>query len=56
MKLSQKRAIGYAIARRNEEKRMKFIEDNGLLEEFKNSKYKTSWTFIRAWERKQEAR
>ena len=48
MKLSQKRAISYAISKSNKMKQTKFLLSNGLYEEFENSRYKTMTWFLKS--------
>lgn len=48
MKLSQKRAISYAITKRAHDKQLRYITANGLYDEFKNSKYKTMLGFLKS--------
>ncbi|MBR5202894.1 MAG: hypothetical protein IKW45_06485 [Clostridia bacterium] len=48
MKLSQKRAIAYAVSKRNRAKQMKFLFENDLHEEFQQSKYKTMLWFLKS--------
>lgn len=46
MKLSQKRAIWYKNQNRKVAAQRKYIEENGLLDEFKASDYKTMTWFL----------
>lgn len=48
MTKSQKMAIGYAIRKREHDKREKFLKENGFMEEFKHSKYKSMLWFLRS--------
>ena len=61
MKLSQKRAIAYAVTKRAHAKQMRFLFENDLYEEFQKSKYKTMLWFLKSkgytysdWEKKNE--
>ena len=44
--LAQKRAIYYAIRKRQLKRQEAYIKENGLEEEYKNSKYKSMTTFL----------
>ena len=46
MTVSQKRAIGYAIRKRQYEKNMQFLAENGLVKDFENSKYKSLTWYV----------
>ena len=48
MTISQKRAIGYAIRRKENEAREKYLKENDLFGEFKNSNYKSMLWFLRS--------
>ena len=47
MTVSQKRAIGYAIRKRQHEKNMQFLAENGLVKDFEDSKYKSLTWYIK---------
>ena len=46
MTVSQKRAIGYAIRKRQYERNMQFLKENGLVKDFENSKYKSLTWYV----------
>ena len=46
MTVSQKRAIGYAIRKRQYERNMQFLAENGLVKDFENSKYKSLTWYV----------
>lgn len=45
--ISQLRAIGYAQRQRDQKKRVAYMDVNALWEEFRASKYKCVWTYLR---------